>query len=215
MNTNMILPAAIAAGIHAGVFAIRFDPAPPPPPVPVDPIEIWSVPPIPPDETEQPIDRRETEDPLPPPVDVVSRGAERFTTTPLNPDDFTIVVTPSPPVIGDRLSIIPANVGPGDGSGLGDRPIDVGLLDNNPRVVFRMAPTPPREARDVVAEVTVEFIVDREGRVIDAQIVHSSHSHFEEPCLRAVRRWRFEPGLKKNLPVAFRVQQTFVFNPHD
>ena len=118
---------------------------------------------------------------------------------------------PTAPVVASGAGIIPVGAGIVGDSFFAHGPIDVGLLDNNPRAVFRHAPTPPREVHDR-AEVTVEFIVDRNGRVVDVRILHADSAVLEASCLQAVRRWRFEPGTKDGIPVAFRVQQTFVFN---
>jgi protein TonB len=51
----------------------------------------------------------------------------------------------------------------------------------------------------------VEFEVDVKGRVVSALVKHSSDRAFEEPTLRAVLKWRFEPGLLQGSPVPFRM----------
>ncbi len=53
--------------------------------------------------------------------------------------------------------------------------------------------------------VTVEFDVNTEGRVVRAEAVSFTHREFVEPAVRAVRRWRFEPGRRNNRVVPFRL----------
>jgi protein TonB len=54
-------------------------------------------------------------------------------------------------------------------------------------------------------EVWVEFALDEAGRVLRARVVRSSDPMFDEPTLRAVAKWRFEPGRKNGRPVSFRM----------
>jgi protein TonB len=45
--------------------------------------------------------------------------------------------------------------------------------------------------------------------------VRSSAQVFDEPTLRAVARWKFEPGRKDGRAVRFRMSVPVVFNVHD
>ncbi len=53
--------------------------------------------------------------------------------------------------------------------------------------------------------VLVEFDVDVKGRVVSARVRESTDRAFEEPTIRAVLKWRFEPGQSKGHAVPFRM----------
>ena len=80
-------------------------------------------------------------------------------------------------------------------------------LDKVPRATVRMPPNYPTALRQdgIEGVVMVEFVVDVKGRVVSAQVRESTHRAFEEPTLRAVLNWRFEPGLSQGRPVSFRM----------
>jgi periplasmic protein TonB len=88
------------------------------------------------------------------------------------------------------------------------------LLDNTPRARFQAAPIYPFEAKrtGTQGEVHVEFEVDELGRVIAPRVVHSSNRIFEEATLRAVAKWRFEPGRRHGEAVKFRMTVPVMFN---
>ena len=83
----------------------------------------------------------------------------------------------------------------------------VKFLDKIPQATVRMSPTYPSALRNdgIEGVVMVEFDVDVKGRVVSARVRESSHRAFEEPTLRAVLQWRFEPGLSQGRPVPFRM----------
>ncbi len=103
-------------------------------------------------------------------------------------------------------------VGPGKGS-----IIPSTALDNLPRTRAQLAPAYPDEARrnGRAGEVLVEFIVDENGRVLDPHVMHSNDPIFDAPTLRAVAKWRFEPGRKNGRVVRFRmaVPVAYAVNP--
>lgn len=211
---RMILPASIAAGLHVGLlFGIR--PSPPPTearvvPVKDDVLQFFALPPLPAQEKPVEIFDPGPKPPPPPPGNPVPRQQERYT---LNPDTGgpKQILPPVPPGIeGSQTTIIPVNW-PFGGEGAPITVVDPHLLDNPPRVLLRIAPKAPRDWTGDADTVTVAFVVGRDGRVIDARIVDGTDRRLEEACLRAVRRWRFEPGARQGVPVAFRVEQTFVF----
>ena len=103
--------------------------------------------------------------------------------------------------------------------GRGDRPafgeVIAGIhLDNTPRTRFQATPAYPFEARraGTPGEVHVEFVVDERGHVIDPRVVFSSNRIFEEPTLRAVTKWQFEPGRRNGKTVKFRMTVPVMFN---
>lgn len=97
--------------------------------------------------------------------------------------------------------------------GAGHGPVSAVLLDNRPAARFQPAPAYPRDrlSTGIEGRVTVTFSVDTSGRVYDAVVVSADDPAFGDEALRAVRKWRFEPGIKGNVPVAFRMSQTFEF----
>ena len=88
-------------------------------------------------------------------------------------------------------------------------------LDQAPRVVYQPAPEYPPELRKRKMQGTIYmmFIVDPSGRVKKPKVQKSTHPAFEQPALKAVRRWRFEPGKHKGAPVAFKMRIPISFIP--
>lgn len=87
------------------------------------------------------------------------------------------------------------------------RAIDAALLDHRPRARVQWPPAYPAAAKlaGINGEVIVEFLVDQAGRVLSPRVVRSSDPMFDEPTLRAVSKWSFEPGMKGSRPVSFRM----------
>jgi periplasmic protein TonB len=107
---------------------------------------------------------------------------------------------------------VPASEVPGKGMGPGI--IGVDQLDNTPRAVFQRPPSYPYQAKidGLSGEVVVEFIVDYNGRVMNPHVVSSTHPAFEEPTLRAISQWRFEPGRRNGNTVRFRMRMPVEFH---
>lgn len=135
--------------------------------------------------------------------------------------DIEMAVPPRPRVTyeGEPIDRIPsAWTSSGDKVGTGGPPVIAAhLLDNPPRAKYRAAPAYPIEARrtGLSGEVVVEFIVNERGEVVSPRVVRSSGSIFDEPTLRAVSRWKFEPGRKDGRPVRFRMSVPVLFNVHN
>ncbi|HEU5079846.1 MAG TPA: TonB family protein [Opitutaceae bacterium] len=91
--------------------------------------------------------------------------------------------------------------------------ISVGMLDQVPRAIVRVPPAYPAQLRalGVSGEVFVEFVVDEAGRVGDVRVIRSSHSEFEAVALKALVKWRFEPGRLHGHPVRFRMAMPLNF----
>ncbi len=86
-------------------------------------------------------------------------------------------------------------------------------LDQKPRVVYQPAPIyPPELARKgMQGTVYILFIVDKSGRARDLKIQKSTHPAFNQPALKAVKQWKFEPGKRKGKPVQFRMRVPITF----
>jgi protein TonB len=88
-------------------------------------------------------------------------------------------------------------------------------LDRVPQVRgMRAEPKYPPDLKraGVEGEVQVFLVVETNGRVVEASIHKSSNPGFNQPAIDAVLRWRFEPGLVKGKPVAFKMIAPINFN---
>jgi protein TonB len=105
-----------------------------------------------------------------------------------------------PTIIGDPL-------GDRNGKLLPEGSIFAVDLDRTPRAKAQIPPEYPYAMKQAGASgtVTVEFAVDKSGRVTRAEAVNYTNRDFVEPALRAVRQWRFEPGRKDGKVVPFRM----------
>jgi protein TonB len=222
MNIHrFILPATVAATLHVALFwalpheeYIRLIPielgptVPPPPPPPEDPITL-----LPTEKTasDEPF-RRISGGPTPPelPEEIVTRKTDG-PTIPIEPRiRGPIEITTEIPVISG-----PGEVGTPGGPGLPVFPS--GELDRVPNAKIQIAPEYPfaMKSGGIDGSVVVEFDVDRTGSVVAARVLKSTHGEFEASTLRAVRKWRFEPGRKNGRTVPFRmvVPVNFHLNP--
>ncbi|MBP6506381.1 MAG: energy transducer TonB [Opitutaceae bacterium] len=144
----------------------------------------------------------------------------------LERDTSAIIINASPVVHSlrtDHAKLITLEL-PGDPNGDrfgfrigGGVPFDMAMLDNAPRVKVQMAPIYPAEAkaRAQGGEVLVAFTVDEDGHVLDPQAVRRTDKIFEEAALRAVGKWRFEPGRRQGRVVRFRMAVPVVFSLTD
>jgi protein TonB len=136
------------------------------------------------------------------------------------PGDIVIDVdVPHPGPIGPTNTITEIGIPGGDPNGVlnfkaPSRVVDARSLDHTPATRFQPAPDYPREARHdgLKGEVIVEFVVSESGNVYEVNILSSSARMFEEPTLRAVSRWRFEPGRRNGHVVPFRMRQPISFS---
>jgi periplasmic protein TonB len=81
---------------------------------------------------------------------------------------------------------------------------DVSELEQRPEPLSQAAPVYPPELRKAKIEgaVTLVFVLDETGRVVEPRVENSSRPEFEKPALDAIRKWRFKPGVKAGKPVA-------------
>jgi len=133
---------------------------------------------------------------------------------------FTQPLTPPPPpgLVPSKGAItIPVNK-PGANFGKGiDNLFNVGDLDQKPVARVRIDPVYPYEMSraGINGEVTVEFIINTNGDVVQTQVMRSSHREFEVPAIQAVQKWKFKPGRKGGRVVNVRASQTLEFNLDD
>jgi len=93
---------------------------------------------------------------------------------------------------------------PGSVGSAMDGAFNMNEIDQKPRPVFQAAPAFPAAMRGKKFEgiVTIIFIVDPSGKVSDPRVQKSNHAAFEKPALDAIRKWKFEPGIKGGQRVA-------------
>jgi protein TonB len=88
-------------------------------------------------------------------------------------------------------------------------------IDQKPRALFQTAPSYPSElrTRKIEGVVQVLFVVDQQGKVVNARAEQSTHEAFTKPALDAVRRWKFEPGVKGGQKVQCKMRVPIRFQP--
>lgn len=214
MNTpHYLLPAAAAAAFHAVLLLALPETRSLPAgsrPSPAEPVCTLEVPlepiALPPDASEEaPVESPPARgDPVErlaePPEQTFDSGFEipRPTITPAKPAWPT-----------EHLPEMPGQGGTGDESGWGppSGPIHASALDRDPRATVQVAPDYPFELRRQGVEGTVwmSLVVGPDGAVRNAEVARSTHREFEAPTVRAIQKWRFEPGKRHGRPVSFRM----------
>lgn len=214
MNIHrFILPGSIAAAFHAalllvvpnsplpgGTTVVEVPLGPPPHPPVVD-----ETPPRPRDDSEESQVVKALPHGEPPPVipeELLPAKQEA---------QVAIPVEPAAPTRAHSNKLGP----PGDPEAIGHGPwtgpttpfIPGDQLDRIPNAKVQVAPDYPAalQQEGVGGTVLVECNVDAGGRVVGARVVQSTRREFEAPTLRAVQKWRFEPGRKNGRPVPFRL----------
>lgn len=88
-------------------------------------------------------------------------------------------------------------------------------IDQKPRPVSQAAPLYPASLRSQKLEgvVTVVFVVDASGKVLDPRVTESTHADFEKPALNAIKQWRFEPAVMGGQRVSCRMRVPIRFQP--
>lgn len=84
-------------------------------------------------------------------------------------------------------------------------------LDQPPRAIFQPGPSLPTRALGTSGRVAIIFIVDENGRVQNPIVKESTDPLLDGPALKAVSKWKFEPGRRKGEPVAFRMRVPLSF----
>lgn len=113
----------------------------------------------------------------------------------------------------EKMWSIPENMRGGKIGGNVGNIFNLRDLERAPAPVYQPAPDYPivmrREAID--ARVVVEFIVSSRGEVVNAFVVSSTHSAFEDAALAGVARWKFRAGLRGGRKVNTRIQVPILF----
>ena len=98
-------------------------------------------------------------------------------------------------------------VGAGRDGGFGGEVFRPGTGISAPRAIYDPDPEYSDEARKAKFQgnVVLALIVDATGRVRDIQVARSLGMGLDEKAIEAVRKWRFEPGMKDGQAVAVQV----------
>jgi protein TonB len=174
------------------VTAVDIGNLPPPPPPPPDHVE-------------------EEEEPPPPPPKLAQEAA------PLDLAQLELALNPGfgEGLHGDFTIDLAGRLSDAGGEEEMDRIFSLADLDQRPRVVVQRAPSYPPELRREKRQgtVTILFVVDARGRVVDPKVEKSTDPAFERAALEAVKHWRFEPGTRKGDKVSFKMRVPITFNP--
>jgi len=67
----------------------------------------------------------------------------------------------------------------------------------------------------VEGTVTLECVVQADGAIGEVRVAKALHPGLDQEAIKAVKQWRFEPGLKDGKPVAVRVTLEISFTLRD
>jgi protein TonB len=104
---------------------------------------------------------------------------------------------------GGEVGGVPGGERGGIVSGTGTLPVPVMRVDRVPRLLRMVPPDYPPEAftKKIEGVVSVEILVDADGKVARTQITHSVPL-LDVAAVAAVRQWVFSPAIKDGRPVA-------------
>ena len=107
---------------------------------------------------------------------------------------------------GDGIGNGPG-VGAGRNGGFGGDTYRVGNGVSAPRAVYSPDPEYSDEARRVKMQgnVVLSLVVDPRGHVRDVRVARSLGMGLDEKAIEAVRKWKFEPGVRDGYPVPVQV----------
>ena len=83
-----------------------------------------------------------------------------------------------------------------------------------PKLLKSTPPSYPYEMRaaGIVGRVTLAYVIDEKGDVVEAFVAKSNNPWFERPAMDAVFSWKFSPAMKAGRPVKTRARQDIMFN---
>jgi protein TonB len=131
--------------------------------------------------------------------------------------DFSSLL-PRPDMGNVKLFTIPEHINrAGKGGGSFAKIFDLSDLDRIPEPLFQPAPIYPHNLRGdgLRVAVQIEFIVDTQGRVVNAFVVHTEHSGFSDAALAGVSKWKFRAGVRGGAKVNTRMRVPIVFTVVD
>lgn len=98
-------------------------------------------------------------------------------------------------------------VGPGRGGGFDGGVYRVGGGVSAPRTIYDPDPEYSEEARKAKYQGTVVLwaVISPDGRAHEIRVQRSLGMGLDEKAIEAVRKWRFQPGVKDGVPVAVQI----------
>jgi protein TonB len=171
---------------------------------------------------------KDLEEPEPVPNEDAGRSDESFLPVPMQadlpqlpkPNDFVQQIDFSslierPDFSQAKLFTIPENIRRESGKiaeSIGTI-FNLADLDRIPEPVFQPAPVYPMSMKreGVTATVVVEFIVDTQGRAVNAMVTDSTHRSFEQAAVMGVQKWKFRAGVRGGRKVNTRMRVPIVF----
>ena len=166
-------------------------------------VDVANVPPPPPPPMEEEPEPEPDEQPPPPPA---------VDAQPLDLSQLELAMNPGDGGFGGGDFSVNLSGVTGSGNEV-DAIFSLSDLDQKPRVVYQPAPIyPPELARKgLQGTVYVLFIIDKGGRARGLKVQKSTHPAFNNPALKAVKQWKFEPGKRKGKAVQFRMRVPITF----
>ncbi len=214
MTQRFGVPALVAATFHVvllfgirpplptGIGAIIADPPVRLPPIPIEPL---TPPKLDPEFTHEQVKPLEK----PGPVKPITEDRSTVLRPDLPPTPFDPPTTRLPAV----EKLIPQEWGDGStgkrtiGGPDGAPIFPLDKLDAQPRTKVQVSPDYPfaLRAAGIEGNAMIEFDVDASGRVVSARALSGTHREFADAAVRAVLKWRFEPGKRLGKAVPFRM----------
>ncbi|MEO5959714.1 MAG: TonB family protein [Opitutaceae bacterium] len=132
--------------------------------------------------------------------------------------DFASLTMEQPDLSQSKLLVIPEHIRRGGKTAENFGTIfNLADLDRHPEPIVQPAPVYPRSMLHEGADgvVTVEFIVDSQGRVLNAFAYESSHRGFDDAAIVGVKRWKFHAGMRGGRKVNTRMRVPIIFTYKD
>ena len=91
--------------------------------------------------------------------------------------------------------------------------VNDGSLDQHIKLSKAVRPLYPSFMRraGLIGSVTIDFVVDTNGQVINPYVIESNNPWFERPVIDAILQWKFQPALQAGHPVNVEARQIFEF----
>ena len=79
-----------------------------------------------------------------------------------------------------------------------------------PKILQTAAPSIPGNLGEIKGEVVISVVVTKQGTIRDVRVDKSDNPALTEPCLKAVKQWKFGPAISKSgQPVNMRISVPF------
>ncbi|MSU22305.1 MAG: energy transducer TonB [Opitutus sp.] len=213
MSRDLILGFVLSVALHLGLFfgdkLFKFKPKPKPVAEAAPKVQIFEMPKLEPEEPDKVITDEE-------PDKIIELAPPQLMDVPQIVTDTSFVQKMQPPPPENLKPAVGMVVIPSDRDTSRFRNMtvfDPSMLDQQPVPRVQARPQYPFEMRraGIAGEVTVDFIVDANGDVLNAYALKSSQHEFEASAVQAVSKWKFKAGRKSGANVATHMQVPIVF----